>query len=64
MEFNDLAVHFRAVCDGGGACLEVAFCGNLVLLRGSRMPEMLVAVNEREWDEFVQGVKKGALDGR
>ncbi|ONH55476.1 hypothetical protein CcI49_28560 [Frankia sp. CcI49] len=66
MEFNneDGAIKFMTACDGGAGCVEVARGESIVLIRGSRMPEVVVAVSRSEWDEFEQGVKSGGLDGR
>jgi len=54
---------FRAACEGGGTCVEVAGYGGLVLMRDSKDPFGPVLVfTPQEWVSFVKGVKQGEFD--
>jgi Domain of unknown function (DUF397) len=56
-------VKFRAPCDTGGTCIEVAFDGDRVLIRDSKDPDGPVLVfTPAEWVAHVQAVKEGEYD--
>jgi hypothetical protein len=56
---------FRAACEGGSTCVEVAVFANLVLVRDSKDPEgPVLSFDRMEWREFVIGVKRGEFDFR
>jgi len=46
----------------GGACVEVAAQGDLVLMRSSQDPGTTVRISRDEWRAFLAGVKEGAFD--
>ena len=49
-------------CDGG-ACVQVAADGGVILIRSSRKPSgPLLEYTPEEWHEFVSGIKKGDFD--
>jgi Domain of unknown function (DUF397) len=57
-----LAPEFKAACDGGGSCVEVAFL-HLVAVRDSKDPDgpaLIFTVDE--WVDFTEGVKLGEFD--
>ncbi len=48
-------------CDSG-ACVEIAFQGESVLVRSSRTPEITLTLTRAEWTEFLAGAKQGQFD--
>lgn len=44
-------------CDTS-ACAEVAMIGDVVLVRNSREPGVVVAFDRREWKAFIHGAKE------
>jgi predicted secreted Zn-dependent protease len=60
---GELVWHRGIGCDGG-ACVEVATTGDTVMVRRSAQPDGTpVTLSRDEWQEFLAGVKEGALDG-
>lgn len=49
-------------CDGG-ACVEIAIQGEVVMVRSSAVPESTLALTRAEWQEFLAGAKQGLFDG-
>jgi hypothetical protein len=48
-------------CDGG-ACVEIAVQGEVVMIRSSAVPESTLALTRAEWREFLAGAKQGLFD--
>jgi Domain of unknown function (DUF397) len=54
---------FRAACEGGGSCVEVAQYAGFVLVRDSKDANSpVLAFTRAEWAEFVAGVKRDEFD--
>jgi hypothetical protein len=54
---------FRSACEGG-TCVEVSM-SVLVAVRDSKHPDgPVLTFTQKEWSEFVQGVKAGMFDIR
>lgn len=51
----------RCKCDGG-ACVEVAASGEVVMMRSSADPEATLYMSSDEWREFLVGAKDGMFD--
>ncbi len=49
-------------CDGG-ACVQVAATGDLVMMRSNVDPGVIFRMTRDEWQDFVAGVKQGDFDG-
>ena len=46
-----------------GACVEVAFDGDLVALRDSKNPELgAIQVTRAQWTDFVRGIQAEEFD--
>jgi hypothetical protein len=43
-------------------CVEVKDIGTTVLLRDTVVPEAFVIIGQRDWADFIQGVKAGEFD--
>lgn len=48
-------------CANGG-CVEVAFGGPTVLVRGTQRPDVVLAVAADAWKTFLEGVGRGEFD--
>ena len=58
----DLAWQRASTC-ADGACVEVAFTGDLVLVRDSKRPdEAPMVITPAEWEAFTLGVLNGEFD--
>ncbi len=51
----------RGRCDGG-ACVEVATVGEVVMVRSSADPDTAFTVSRDEWCDFLAGAKDGLFD--
>ncbi len=59
---EDRSEQFLTACEGGGACVEVAYYG-YVLMRDSKNSDGPRLVFSRtEWTEFLVGAKRGDFD--
>lgn len=47
---------------GGNACVELAPCGEAILLRHSKSPNVLLSYSWAEIDAFIDGAKRGEFD--
>lgn len=47
---------------GSGACVELAPCGESILLRDSKNPTVLLSYSSAEIDAFLDGAKRGEFD--
>jgi Domain of unknown function (DUF397) len=55
-------VWYRCSCDGG-ACVEVAATGDIVIVRSSADPDGTpVTLTRDEWQAFLAGAKEGVFD--
>ncbi len=51
----------RGSCEGG-ACVEVAALGEIVVVRSSVDPDTTFRMSRDEWQEFLAGAKSGLFD--
>jgi hypothetical protein len=58
---NELAWRRGRWCDGG-ACVEVATVGEVVMMRSSADPDIAFTVSRDEWRDFLAGAKDGLFD--
>ena len=47
---------------GLGACVELAPCGDMIALRDSKHPEVLLHLTPLEIMAFIDGAKRGEFD--
>jgi len=52
----------KSTASGASECVEVAFCGEAVLVRHSRHPWAPLAFSRLEWTAFLAGVRDGEFD--
>ncbi len=45
-----------------GACVEVAQLGNIIMVRNSSEPGIVLRIPVGEWQEFVSGVRASRFD--
>lgn len=58
---GQLTWHF-AECDGG-ACIQVAASGAMIVLGDSKAPDgPILSYTRAEWEAFVTGIKSGQFD--
>ncbi len=59
---SELVWHRGTMCEGG-ACVEVATTGDVIMVRSSLDPTTApVTLSRYEWREFVARAKEGAFD--
>lgn len=46
----------------GGACVEIAALGEIVLMRSSIAPDPTLLMTRSEWREFLAAAKEGLFD--
>lgn len=51
----------RTGCEGG-ACIEVAALGEIVVVRSSVDPDTTFRMSRDEWQQFLAGAKSGHFD--
>lgn len=50
------------LCPPIGACVEVNIKEDVVIVRNSRKPEVIIEYTKEEWSVFIEGVKGGEFD--
>ncbi len=56
--------HWRrsSYSNAAGNCVEVRHVGDLVELRDSKHPDVVLVITRAEWRAFLDAVKRGELD--
>ena len=45
-----------------GACVEVGTLDDVVMMRSSQAPDVVLPITRAEWREFLAGAKEGLFD--
>ena len=52
----------RSSACGGSGCVDVSVSGDVVSVRATATPGVVVLFTRREWADFIAGVKAGEFD--